>query len=207
MQTKTFKNLFLIALLFMGINIMTANTSHASDKTELFNSIETFQTHSEISEQLDVVLVRYENEGADQGVQKWMSFLDTLQDVSKLEQIKAVNTFANNKKYRTDEKNYGTGDYWATPKEFLGRGGDCEDFAIIKLLSLRYLGFSTDELRMVILLDTELRTPHAVLAVYVDGDVLILDNQRSEVVSHTTLSNYVPLYSINSVGWWMHSFS
>lgn len=207
MQKKLIQNLFLVLLLFMGINLMTATTLHAADKTELFDSIETFQASSEISEQLDVVLARYESEGQDQDVQKWMDFLDTLKGASKMEQVKAVNAFANHNKYKTDEKNYGTGDYWATPKEFLSRGGDCEDFAIIKFLSLRQLGFSADELRMVILLDTELRTPHAVLAVYIDGDVLILDNQNSEVLSHTTLSNYVPLYSLNATGWWMHSFS
>ncbi|VAV85126.1 hypothetical protein MNBD_DELTA01-223 [hydrothermal vent metagenome] len=214
MQTKILQNLFLILLIFIGINtaaLTSAGTALAGEKTTLFESIEARQESSEISEQLEVVMSRYEQESvkgfSDKGSQKWQSFLATLEGMSEVEQIKAVNTYVNRKSYKTDKANYGTGDYWATPKEFFDRGGDCEDFAIVKLLSLQQLGFNTDSLRVVVLIDTELRTPHAVLAAYIDGDVLILDNQSSTVKSHTTLSNYVPLYSINSTGWWMHSFS
>ncbi|VAV84980.1 hypothetical protein MNBD_DELTA01-7 [hydrothermal vent metagenome] len=214
MQTKTLQNLFLILLFTVAINTVVFTSSGsalAGENTTLFASNETRQESSEISEQLDVVMGRYERESGeglgDKGTQKWQSFLATLKGRPALEQIKAVNTYANRRTYKTDKANYGTGDYWATPKEFLSRGGDCEDFAIIKLISLQQLGFSADSLRIVVLVDTELRTPHAVLSVNVDGNFLILDNQSSTVESDMTLSNYVPVYSINTKGWWMHSFS
>jgi len=214
MQVKTIQNLFLVLLFIIGINaaaLTLPGSALAEEKTTLFESVEVAQASSEISEQLDIVLSRYESERGesygDKGIARWQSFLATLEGRPAIEQIKAVNTYVNRKVYKTDQANYGTGDYWATPKEFLSRGGDCEDFAIIKLLSLQQLGFSVDSMRMVVLVDTELRTPHAVLAVYVDGDVLILDNQSATVESHTTLSHYVPLYSINTAGWWMHSYS
>ncbi len=216
MQVKTIQNLFLVLLLIIGVNaaaLATATTVLAEENPALFASSETAQESSEISEQLDVVLSRYQNDrkdsysDKDKDMEKWQSFLVTLEGKSAREQIEAVNTYANRRAYKTDKANYGTGDYWATPKEFLARGGDCEDFAIIKLLSLQKLGFNIDSLRMVVLIDTELRTPHAVLAVYIGGDVLILDNQSATVESHTTLSHYVPLYSINPDGWWMHSVS
>jgi predicted transglutaminase-like cysteine proteinase len=32
----------------------------------------------------------------------------------------------------------------ATPKEFLLNSGDCEDYAIIKMLSMKWLGYDTN---------------------------------------------------------------
>ena len=136
---------------------------------------------------------------------EWKEFLFTLKGKTALEQIKAVNLYANQKAYKLDRGNYGANDYWATPREFLNKGGDCEDYAITKLLSLRQLGFSVDSMRMVVLIDTNLRIPHAVLAVYTGNDIMVLDNQVQEVVSHQKLSNYVPIYSINEKGWWIHT--
>ncbi len=60
------------------------------------------------------------------------------------DQIQAVNQFLNQWQYKTDEQNYGQRDYWAAPLEFLRRSGDCEDYAIVKYVSLRQLGFAAD---------------------------------------------------------------
>jgi len=98
----------------------------------------------------------------------------------------------------------GAEDYWAVAREFLYNDGDCEDYAITKLFSLRWLDFSPAELRIVVLQDTNLRVPHAVLAVADQNDILILDNQIQEVVSHQAIVHYLPVYSINEQHWWMH---
>ena len=58
------------------------------------------------------------------------------------DQLQAVNRFLNDWRYQADQQNYGRRDYWATPLEFLRRSGDCEDYAIIKYVSLRQLGFA-----------------------------------------------------------------
>src|SRR5690606_7024803 len=104
-----------------------------------------------------------------------------------------------------DIDNYGLDDYWAVAREFLYNGGDCEDYAITKLLSLRWLGLATERLRIVVLQDTNLRIPHAVLAVYDNDDIFILDNLTEQVVSHRDIVHYVPVYSINEAHWWIHT--
>ncbi|MBB1077224.1 transglutaminase-like cysteine peptidase [Rhodoferax sp. 4810] len=135
---------------------------------------------------------------------EWQNYLSTLKSQDSRAQISSINSFANDKKYILDMDNYGAGDYWATVKEFLVNNGDCEDFSIMKYYSLRSLGFSADELRIVIVQDTNLRIPHAILAVSFGGDILILDNQAAQVVSHRHAVHYVPVYSINEKQWWMH---
>ncbi len=120
------------------------------------------------------------------------------------QQIREVNRYANEKKYILDMEGYGKADYWATPKEFLENNGDCEDYAIIKMLSLKWLGFDARLMREVIVQDTNLRIPHAVMAIASNDDILILDNQIDEVISHTDIFHYVPVYSVNENYWWMH---
>lgn len=137
-------------------------------------------------------------------VRRWHSFLDGLQRLPALEQIHRVNDFANQQAYVLDIENYGVEDFWATPKQFLYKNGDCEDYAITKLLSLKQLGFDPARMRIVILQDTNLRIAHAVLAIEHQGDTLILDNQVPEVISHKYIVHYVPIYSVNEHQWWMY---
>ncbi len=137
-------------------------------------------------------------------MRNWQAFLNRLHGRSLDEQLDAVNRYANHKEYILDIDNYGVEDYWAVPREFLYNNGDCEDYAITKLFSLLWLGVPIDDMRIVVLQDTNLRIPHAVLAVAEDNDVMILDNQIQEVVSHHDIVHYAPVYSINEHHWWLH---
>ncbi|MCC6470294.1 MAG: transglutaminase-like cysteine peptidase [Alphaproteobacteria bacterium] len=134
----------------------------------------------------------------------WRRFLATLEGKPRTEQILAVNTYMNRRSYIEDLPNYGVPDYWATPREFLTRDGDCEDYAIAKFMSLRTLGFKPDELRLVVLQDLNLNVAHAVLVVYHEGKALLLDNQIRQVVETSQVRHYRPLYSINEQSWWLH---
>ncbi len=134
----------------------------------------------------------------------WLAFLKSQRERPASEQLDAVNRYANQKTYVLDIDNYGFEDYWAVPREFLYNNGDCEDYAITKLFSLRWLGFPVDDLRIVVLQDTNLRVPHAVLAVSLNNDILILDNQIQEVVSHRDIVHYAPVYAINEHHWWLY---
>lgn len=136
-------------------------------------------------------------------VKEWLAFLERIQGMEKIQQVREVNRFANEHNYILDIENYGVEDYWATPKEFLLNNGDCEDYAIIKMLSLKKLGFDMQKIRLVVLQDTNLRIPHAVLAVDAPNDTLIMDNQVEEVVSHKYILHYVPVYAVNEKKWWM----
>ena len=134
----------------------------------------------------------------------WQNFLAGLRDRAARFQINAVNRYANAMRYISDRHNNGTADYWATPKEFFGRGGDCEDYAIAKYLSLRALGFDAKEMRIVVLKDTNRGIAHAVLMVHHQGRNLILDNQIKVAVAAEKIRHYRPYYSINESYWWHH---
>ncbi|HEY9051448.1 MAG TPA: transglutaminase-like cysteine peptidase [Gammaproteobacteria bacterium] len=137
-------------------------------------------------------------------MKRWHEFLGSIRSLPAMDQIRRVNEYANQQQYVLDIENYGVEDYWATPRQFLYNNGDCEDYAITKMLSLKQLGFDISRMRIVVLQDTNLRIPHAVLAVDVKGDTLIMDNQVEEVISHQHIVHYVPIYSVNEKQWWMY---
>jgi len=136
-------------------------------------------------------------------VKNWMMYLESIRHLSKEKQINKVNFYANKHEYILDIENYGVNDFWATPGEFLYNSGDCEDYAITKMLSLKILGFDMRSVRLIVLQDTNLRVPHAVLAVNTKNDILIMDNQIDEVISHKHVLHYVPIYAVNENNWWM----
>jgi len=115
----------------------------------------------------------------------------------------------NKAKYVQDKNNWGKNDYWATPQEFMARFGDCEDYAIIKYLSLRMLGWKDEDLRVVAVKDLNLKVGHAVLVVYMTTKSgkripLVLDNQIKDVVKASSIRHYQPVFSINQKNWWRH---
>lgn len=134
----------------------------------------------------------------------WQKKIKSLRGKTHREQIEAVNAYLNAFKYIEDKDNYGKDDYWATPVEFLQRGGDCEDFAIAKYISLRQLGFSADELRVAIVEDKIKNIPHAILIVYADEGNFVLDNQNKQVRAMEAVNRYLPIFSINTTSWWLH---
>ncbi len=137
-------------------------------------------------------------------IQDWLVFVETLKDKSKKEQLKAINNFANKYQYILDIDNWGVSDYWESPGEFLFKSGDCEDYAIIKYFSLKQLGFKLEDMRIVVLFDNNLQIYHSVLAVNLDNEVYILDNQLTNVTRARNIYHYNPIYSINESYWWRH---
>ena len=160
------------------------------------------------------VLARYEQEKAlgtqpctsgNCALQHWVQFVNGLKGQDRLAQLEAVNAYVNRTRYQTDESRYGMVDYWATPREFLGRSGDCEDYAFAKYLSLRKLGWSVDELRIVVMMHHGRRELHAILVAYVGGTAYVLDNLLPRPTDHGALPQYQPIYSINERAWFHHS--
>jgi len=131
--------------------------------------------------------------------------LSGYKNLSLPEMAKKVNAIMNSKKYIVDKKNWNKSDYWATPVEFIARGGDCEDFAIAKYVALKALGVSESRLRLAIVHDERKNIPHAILIVYTNDGTLILDNQIKTVRSAKSINHYKPIFSINKDAWWLHS--
>lgn len=136
--------------------------------------------------------------------QAWQSLIADLRGRDLGDQLDRVNQFMNERRYIVDPINWGVRDYWATPGQFFRKQGDCEDYAIAKYLTLRQLGVSDAQMRIVVLQDLNLGIPHAVLAVATPDGTMILDNQISSVVDARVIRHYQPIYSINETAWWLH---
>ena len=139
------------------------------------------------------------------GVAAWQSMIRDQIGRPALDQLSAVNRFLNGWRYQVDEQNYGRRDYWATPLEFLRQSGDCEDYAIVKYVTLRQLGFAPAQLRLVVVRDVVRDLAHAVLAVYLDDEVYVLDNLTNAILPQERVTHYVPYYSVNETTRWAHA--
>lgn len=133
---------------------------------------------------------------------EWNRFIEQMRPLSRDKQLDEVNRFFNASPYTIDLVNWGVSDYWATPGQFLSKSGDCEDYAIIKYMSLRNLGWAVSDLRIVVLEDQNLKIVHTVLAVALRGSTLILDNQITVVTDERRIRHYRPIYAVNEEGWW-----
>lgn len=123
---------------------------------------------------------------------------------SRMDKVHSVNQFFNRWPYKSDDEAFGRREYWASPTTFMVHSGDCEDYAIAKYFALRSLGFDKDELRIVVLYDRIRNVGHAVLAVYHDQDILILDSLSNFITTHQRYRHYIPQYSMNETTRWAH---
>lgn len=206
-----------------GVEIAAASVAKKSTKTatktrpSFFRTTETPSSNMKPFKKWVGALNRYSKEAADAKkmpckgkkmntcyYDKWTQFLISIKSKPKAEQVKAVNNFMNKAPYITDDKNWGKKDYWSSPGEFMARFGDCEDYAIAKFLSLRRLGFNSNDLRVVAVKDMNLKVGHAILIVYMDGKPMVLDNQIKQVIAAGKIRHYKPIFSINTQFWWRH---
>ena len=137
-------------------------------------------------------------------LKEWNAFLASIKGLAPQSQLDRVNAFMNKYPYVQDIVNWGVQDYWETPLEFLYKSGECKDYAIAKYMSLRYLGWPAERLRVVVLQDLNLQLMHAILAVYTGDQIQVLDNQISQVVGAESIHHYRAVYSVNEQYWWLH---
>lgn len=120
--------------------------------------------------------------------------------------LRRVNGFFNQVPYVSDLRHWGVDDYWATPVELLGSfGGDCEDYAIAKFLTLEELGIAVDKLRITYVRASGVDESHMVLAYYPtpDGEPWILDNLTGEMKPASQRPDLEPVYSFNDEDLWL----
>jgi predicted transglutaminase-like cysteine proteinase len=183
--------------------LLSAVPVQADSFNRLFGYTESVQTNIDVFPQWTAVL---EDQHSEQtfNADNWRQFQSVTSELPLAEQLDAVNRLVNQNNYVGDPENYGVEDHWATPEQLKANGGDCEDFAISKLFALLQLGWSPDSLRLVVVQDTQLNMPHAVLAVAAEQNIWILDNQIISVTSEETIDHYAPIYSISGKQWWLH---
>jgi predicted transglutaminase-like cysteine proteinase len=138
-------------------------------------------------------------------LRNWRNAVKRMKTLSGYALLSAVNTNINQLiRYRNDERAWGKADHWATPVEALTGFGDCEDFAILKYVTLSELGFGEDQLKIVVVKDQKRGIGHAVLAVRSGTQIDILDNLSPHPVKHTEIESYTPVYSVNREGRWLN---
>jgi predicted transglutaminase-like cysteine proteinase len=147
---------------------------------------------------------QHEKNCTSRGMVAWRAMLKSAKGRPPEEQLRIVNRFTNAWDYRTDDTVWMKDDFWASPSEFLKFSGDCEDYSILKLVSLRELGFADDDVRIVIVRDVLRNIPHAVLAVKMADKIFIMDSLFDAVLPQESVMQYAPQYSINETSRWVH---
>jgi predicted transglutaminase-like cysteine proteinase len=135
---------------------------------------------------------------------EWHRLLDAATGLDLRRKLALINDAINDHPYIPSMRNWGESNHWETPFEFFRKSGQCQDYAIAKYLLLRAAGVPAGWLRIVVLRDARHGVDHAVTVAYVDGQVLMLDNQMGDLVPVDRVDHYQPYYSINEQGWWLH---
>jgi len=230
----TFRTIVAVVTIFSGLTTLSSRSSFAAGLKELPQSISVaFSTASsgpspgviirggslfgtgerastdmssftKWSAMFDRFSSEVNNRSSNEVVQKWRKNLATLNGLPLSEMADGVNNQMNQIRYIGDQKNWGKSDYWETPIEFLTYGGDCEDFAIAKYVSLRALGVPDRAMRVAIVKDLQKNLAHAVLIVYTENGPVVLDNQIKRMTRASEISHYKPIFSINRTAWWLH---
>ncbi len=154
---------------------------------------------------LDAVTAEYGRRARGR-VLAWRHLVDTNSNQSEQEKLKAVNDFFNQVRFVSDQTHWQKVDYWATPIELLAtHGGDCEDFAIAKYITLRALNIPDQKLRITYVKALDLNQAHMVLTFYdTPGSIpQVLDNLITEIKPANLRQDLEPVYSFNGSGLWL----
>jgi predicted transglutaminase-like cysteine proteinase len=101
----------------------------------------------------------------------------------------------------SDWLQYSVEDFWSAPLATLETGaGDCEDYAILKYMALREAGIDPGHLRLLIVRYPRRYTTHAVLAVHLDEQWLLLDNLTLIMANILDARHYIPLFALDRQG-------
>jgi predicted transglutaminase-like cysteine proteinase len=138
---------------------------------------------------------------------QWKNLSTLAPKLPRNEKLIYINGFFNRWMSEDDQKAYGRAEYWALPEEFLRAGrGDCEDYAIIKYLALRYLAEPAQDMWLLLGKSLGRDSGHAVLAARDGSRVFILDNLSRPahllIPEPQYLQSFIPFYAINEQGIW-----
>ena len=137
---------------------------------------------------------------------RWTAPLRSMEDDGAETVLRNVNAWVNGQiEYTRDRPRNGRADHWQAASESLRRGrGDCEDYALAKMALLASLGFDRDDLYLVLVRDLVRRADHAVLAVRLDGRMVVLDNVTDTLLDGNAMQDYRPVMSYSASGRWIH---
>ncbi|MEX1035233.1 MAG: transglutaminase-like cysteine peptidase [Sneathiella sp.] len=134
----------------------------------------------------------------------WRAKIAELELADKRIQMLEINRFLNGWKHNPGEQLGGSDARWIVPLEFLSNGGGSRDFAVMKYISLRELGFAPEAMRIVIASDVLRNETHGLLSVELRGRRYILDSINDTILDDHQINYYLPLYSVNEKTRWAH---
>lgn len=143
---------------------------------------------------------------AEKRIAAWEMLIQVGQNVPDARKLALANDFINSLAFMNDLEHWHQADYWATPLETVSSGGgDCEDLAIAKYFTLKYMHVPEERLRIVYVKSRPLHKSHMVLAYYPapGADPLLLDNLDPEIQSASHRSDLLLIYSFNDKGLWL----
>lgn len=119
-------------------------------------------------------------------------------------QIMQINTDINQTPYVSDQTRYGRSDIWTEPADFVQNGGDCEDYALAKYNLLAQLGFPSENMFLLGVMQKNSTQAHACLGIdRTDGSFLILDNTVDHPIQDQEYAKkYHLVYAVNKHGLW-----
>ncbi len=101
----------------------------------------------------------------------------------------------------SDAAQWGVTDRWSPPLETFSTGrGDCEDYAIAKYVALRAAAVAEQDVKLVIVRNTDEDENHAVVAVRLDDAWVILDNRWLALVRDREMWRATPLFELDENG-------
>ncbi len=191
----------LVAMPFLAAGAATPSREEPVDYLPQWNNFATRQSRS-----LAVLDQCRQNpeQCRSQDVRRWAALVDSLEEQNRLRQIITVNKWFNRLPYKHDEYAHGPLDHWADMVEFLERRGDCEDYALSKYYTLRTLGFSPEQLRIVVVYDSVNYLNHAVVMVHINGTRYLLDINADDTSPSSLYSRYKPIYAFNEHKAWFY---
>lgn len=141
----------------------------------------------------------------------WHQMMKQYRNAPEQVKLRETNNFFNKLEYVEDAFLWGKKDYWATPYEMLEKGGgDCEDFAIAKYLTLKHLGIAEEKLRITYVIAVQRdNTSHMVLTYYQYPSAvpLVLDSLQTTILPATRRPDLLPVFSFNASELWLNQQS
>lgn len=131
----------------------------------------------------------------------WRDMINSLKGQDDSVKLNLVNRFFNRWQYTSDEQAYGEREHWASPIEFMKNSGDCEDYAIAKYVTLKFVGFNDNNMRIMAVIDNNRGgIGHSVLSVSTADGKKILDNTTDMVYGDNQQNGYTPRFAVNMTG-------
>jgi len=157
----------------------------------------------------DSLFIQIEKEYGKQGADRMRKLHELIienQDKPTDVKLKVTNDALNRLPWITDQEKYSINDYWATPLETIATfGGDCEDMAIGKFMTLRLMGVPKENLRLTYVKIKKTGEAHMVLAYIKDIDLppakrsaLILDNYVKEILPGKERTDLLGVYLLDA---------